>query len=45
MSKAREEMMSERAVRMIATFMKRMFSRSWLGTKNVEILSPTVEKN
>jgi hypothetical protein len=42
---AREEMMSETAMRVIAVFRRMMFSRSGLGTKNVEILSPAVEKN
>jgi len=43
--KAREEMMSERAMRMMANFMTKMFSSTGLGTKSWEILSPTVEKN
>ena len=44
MRRATEKIRSEMAMRMIATFRSRMFSRTWLGTKSVEILSPMVEK-
>jgi len=45
MSRATEEIRSEMVMRMIAVFRSRMFSSTWLGTKSLEILSPTVEKN
>jgi hypothetical protein len=39
MSRAKEEMRSEMAMRMIAVFITKMLSRVWFGTKTLPSLS------